>query len=719
MRKLYTLISMLFVVVAINAATYDIPEENEVLQGEAYNMELYRNINFVDWTINGNMIDENQWLSIGSTVSDVPTMNGYQPVAVTTPGLSNMLLQFEGAVSYASGYGLRNTNSGPRWFGLSGMKAGQILVVQTTTGGYTYNQEPSTVTDGVQDYFIINAYKYNVSDDWAMHFYDEYDMDMQLEDISAEVHAAQDVAAGVTDPEATVADGFRYYRVLNDGLVYFAVGRSASLQGIQIWLDASAGEVITTPSYKMTKVDGSTRFLTLTSGESSKGFNVTTYYSFEKNPPIYLEETDEVESEEIVYTYDDEGNVIDEQVVVTYKKVLVDKDGFYGDNEYFEGDEISFDENEDEDGDGYVTVNIATVSEKGNYSDILSFDIQVNAITLNTPTLALVGFDGLQRTYQIGWDNNTLCGEEYEFVVVADGDTYTDLTIGDNVSATNTIEVTVKVAGYEDGVLEPMPVDAQGTELTMVAGIGNGQSESHNWDFQNLSEETLEKINGTLDHYAVYDDDGNVLRTYTLEQEANEEIPEEDLSVMEEVRKTWGWDGADSRNAARHWRTWIPTYELDEEGNPTTTIESSAYAEEEAGIFGTATADNTHASYSTMAIFTDGSGLYTMNRATVTIQATYGQYVVYTTNTGTTVGTVENADGTYEVGFPGGVYLYYIDVFTYDGLPEPDAINSIAAERVNNGIIYTMDGRIAARNAETGALNKGIYILNGKKFIVR
>ena len=709
----------MLVAVSANAATYDIPEENEILQGEAYNMELYRNINFVDWTINGNLIDENQWLSIGPSVSDVPAMNGYTPVSVTTPGLSNMMLQFEGAVSFASGYGLRNTNSGPRWMGFSGMKAGQILVVQTTTGGYTYNQEPASVTDGVQDYFIINAYKYNVSGDWAMHFYDEYDMAMQLEDISAEVHAAQDEAAGVTDPEASVADGFRYYRVLNDGLVYFAVGRSSSIQGIQIWLDASAGEVITTPSYKMTKVDGTTRFLTLTSGESSKGFNVTTYYSFESNPPIFLEETDEVEKEEIVYTYDDEGNIIDEQVVVTYKKVLVEKDGFYGDNEYFEGDEISFDENEDENGDGFVTVNIATVSEKGNFSDILSFDIQVNAITLNQPTLTLVGFDGLLRTYQIGWDNNTLCGEEYEFVVVADGNTFTDLTVGENVSASNSIEVTVKAAGYEDGTTTLETVDAQGVELVRVTDLGNGQSAFHNWDFQDLNEETIAKINGTLDHYAVYDDDGNELRTYTIEQEANEEIPEEDLAVMEEVRKTWGWDGADSRNAARHWRTWIPTYELDEEGNPTTTIESSAYAEEEAGVFNGAPADNTHASYSTMAIFTDQSGLYSMSRATVTIQATYGQYVVYTTSGGTTVGMIENADGTYEVGFPGGTYLYYIDVFTYEGLPEPDAINSVVAERQNDGIVYTIDGRIAARNAQTGTLNKGIYILNGMKFIVR
>ena len=59
MRKLYTLIALMLVAVSANAATYDIPEENGILQGEAYNLELYRNINFVDWTINGNLIDEN------------------------------------------------------------------------------------------------------------------------------------------------------------------------------------------------------------------------------------------------------------------------------------------------------------------------------------------------------------------------------------------------------------------------------------------------------------------------------------------------------------------------------------------------------------------------------------------------------------------------------------------------------------------------------------
>lgn len=40
-------------------------------------------------------------------------------------------------------------------------------------------------------------------------------------------------------------------------------------------------------------------------------------------------------------------------------------------------------------------------------------------------------------------------------------------------------------------------------------------------------------------------------------------------------------------------------------------------------------------------------------------------------------------------------------------------------DSLKKGDIYTVDGQIAARNGDTSKLKKGVYIMNGKKFVVK
>ena len=177
-------------------------------------------------------------------------------------------------------------------------------------------------------------------------------------------------------------------------------------------------------------------------------------------------------------------------------------------------------------------------------------------------------------------------------------------------------------------------------------------------------------------------------------------------------------DGSDNRNVNRHWRTWIPTYQLDEEGNPTTTIESSVYAEETTGLFDGLVVDNEHPNYSTMAIFTDQSGLYIMNKGTIEVKdVKYGEIIMLESNGGTTCVVCEDPYNPLVISIGAGTYLYSIDLFTYNDLP--DAINEINATTLNSGIVYTIDGRVVNKNADLNGLQRGLYILNGKKYIVK
>lgn len=724
MRKFYSLIAfvVLSVVSLTASAAYDLPEdETAFLATEAYNMRLVKAYNFVDWTVNGEAI-EGTGFTFGEQNVALPLMNltAGGPFPVTNVGLENM---------YAQGTYLRKTangmdtsgQSGPRWIGFNGMSKGTVIVIQATVGSTNKGEQRYNDENGNSEFIIANAYRYNVNSDWAMHFYNENDQSMQVEVITDEVHAAQD--ADLEEGQESKADGFFYFRVLEDGPVYFAVGRNAVVQGIQFWMSNDAAEAITPPSMKVVGVDGEARQLEFKPGESTYGNKVVTYYSTDGDDPVFLKDSEEIDH----YEGDDP----------VYKKVLDesqfvkdDETGtiWYGPNAPFNAEDgyIYVDASDDEDGDGKVTVKAVSVSESTRViSAIQEIEVYVGEIQLNEPTLTLAGINGTERTYKMTWNNNTLCGEPYDFIFENGEDLYVEYewdsetnsnpAFDATFSSETTIKMTVRVEGYIDGVTE-IEVYEAGENYSPIAEEGE-----HDWDFQNLTQEQLNMINQqVIDHYYIEDEDGNVKATYTIEEfEAGVGDDGTDL-LGDNVLPAYfvcGWDGSDSRNNARHWRTWIPTYELDDNSQPTTTIASSAYAEDKTGLLDGLTLDNNHPSYSTMAIFTDKSGLFFMSKGTLKVnEVKYGQIVVLTTNTGVTVAKVDNAPEGYEFTIGQGTYVYSIDIVTPDVLPEvPEelvGVEGVKAADAKKGVRYNLAGQ------RVNKAYKGLVIEDGKVLLV-
>jgi len=729
MRKLYSYLAALFLCSLSTNTFAQLPTENAILEGSEFNMRLYKDVDFGALTINGEPMAETAINFDADQTTDEIKYNGYVPYRCSNEGLSNVWVATS-TPNWNADRGLITNGSGPRGFLLSDMVAGQIIVLQGKNGGYNTGE-----TNAEYNGFCVpNGQNYNNKTDWKWVFFDP----IQVEDISDEVHAAQDKAAGELPEGQTAHDNYLYLRVVNSGWVSLPIERAASIRGFQVWIDAGAEEAVTAPSLKLTKVNGDARSLEFKAGESTLNKTCTTWYGIVDRGEValFLEDSEEVDHIEYEYQLDEEGNqVLDGEgnpIIISetpvYKKKFTDEaltSGEYGANMYNPEDgSIDVYASDDEDGDGFVEIQAATVSETGMFSDVITLRVSVGEITLNAPTLTLTGINGDRRTYTVSWTNNTLCGEDWQIYVTGDDEEvaveYDLNTIGEPVTVTKNITAVVRVEGYTDGVYTIDEVEGKGIDMRLSEVVGNGENEAHNWDFQNLSEGTLAKINlQVVDHYAVLDSDGNELRTYTVEQEANEQIPEDDLGVIVAVPQYFGWDGADSRNAARHWRTWIPTYEEDEQGNPTTTIVSSTYAEDLTGMFNGLVVDNTHDSYSTMAIFTDASGLFFMSRGTVEVSGLkYGEYVMVRSSAGTSVEQYLDATGApMSLGFGNGVYLYSIDVFTYDSLP--DAINAVENGLAKKGFVYSIDGRIVNRNGQLNGLQKGLYIINGQKVLVK
>ncbi|MDE5550440.1 MAG: hypothetical protein K2I99_03700, partial [Bacteroidaceae bacterium] len=563
---------------------------------------------------------------------------------------------------------------------------------------------------------------------------------------------AQDALAGEPvegEEMAATHDAFSYWRATSDGYFVIELGRDNCIQGLQIWIDASASEAVSSPSLKVVGVDGESRQLEFKPGESTFGNKVVTYYSTDGEDPVFLKDSEEIDHYDYVYETDADGNtVLDEEgepVVVeeipVYKKVLDesqfvtdDETGqvFFGPNAPFNVEDgyISVDASDDEeDGnpDGKVTVKAVSVSESTHViSDIQVIEVSVGEIQLNAPTLTMVGINGKERTYKMAWNNNTLCGERYKFtyengegVVIEhdwDEETNSNPAFNETLSSESSVKVTVEVDGYLPGVVE-MDVFEPGENYARV-----DEEAEHDWEFQNLTDEQLALINQeVIDHYYIEDEDGNVKATYTID-EFEQGIGEDGTDLTgDDVLTAYvacGWDGSDSRNAARHWRTWIPTYELDENDEPTTTIASSVYADDKTGLFEGLTVDNSHPSYSTMAIFTDKSGLFFMSKGTLKVDnVKYGEIVVLTTNTGVTVAKVTEAPEGYEFGIGANVYVYNIDIFTPDVLPEvPEEIvgvEDIKTPVAKTGVRYNLAGQ------RVDASYKGIVIIDGKAVLVK
>ena len=753
MRKVYSLIAsvaMTLVALTANAATYDIPEENGVLQSEAYNYRLFKNVDFANKMINGVAVDD---IVFDASVTTTEfKFNGYDPFRCTTDGLT-FLWQSVGNIAWASGWGLRNTGSGPRGLHIASLKKGQILVLQGANGGYN-TAETNSEYNG---FCIPNGSRYNANTGWVW----EYTDPLIVEDISDEIHAIQDALAGggidTQDDDAeegeeggetTAAhDHFLYLRVLEDGVLNLPLERSAGLLGFQIWIDATAAEAISAPSLKIVGVNFEDRDLDFKSGESTFGNEVKTYYSIDGSDPIFMTESDEIDYIEYIYATDEEGNtLLDDngepvvaQEIPHYKKVLdtdlIEQVGAYGDNEYDGSGSITIYGTDDTDGDGIVVVKAASVCEEtGAYSEIVTVNVAVGTIQLNTPTLTLSGFDGKSRSYTIGWANNTLCGEDYSFLVMGDnGELYDEeLTVGSTVNFESDIMVTVNVNGYNSGMLM-MNADYQGIDIHRKSEQTEDEEGKaiHDWDFTNLTDKQKAIVQGTvIEGYYVILDGDSLTCTYE-EYIANDGVVNGiDFTEGTEIYAPtcWWWDGGNQR----------ATLNVDTLGN-NRNANNKGYVEDKANIFPDMLIDCAPNANNNSCIFiyigrNDGDGTplgaYFMAQPAFTFsreRAKAGEFVYMMVGTGgsnytnTRYPIIKQVpeDGLLTIdGLPrNGVHVFYIDVYTFDELPEDQIGDAEAAwneavaiegiESASKAVVgfYTVSG------AKLSAPQKGLNIV--------
>ena len=747
MRKiLLSFVAIATSILTAGAWSYDMTEENSVLGSDKYNMRLYKSVDYVNNTVNGvDYLNGDADFTLGSAITDFK-VNSYNPMPVLNEGMEFMYIQLSGdkGIKARPGYGLWNYGSGDRWFLYSGLKAGQIIAIQW--GLADQNRVGNTI--------VPNVVKNDSKTNWT----DELVDPLQVEDITAEIYAIQEAtdADGDGTPDGT-NDGLLYWRVLNDGWVYFKMQRGTCVQGVQIWMSKDAQEIVTSPALKLVKVNEESRSLEVKVGESSLGNAVTTWYSTDGSDPIFMEETEEIASKDTIFVIDEatgepaldeEGNKIVESITVNYVKVPVfnEEFGVWGDYEYVPGDEATIDISsaDDEDGDGFVTVKIACITADGVMSEIVETNVSVGTITLNAPTLTLVGMDGTSRNYQIGWTNNTLCGEEFmiSYETAEDG-MFENVAIGDIVSSSEWITVTVSANGYADGVADLQELDNEGLEYARKNTENAGNS-VNDWEFQNLTEEQYKMIRGQILDYAYFVTTEGDTTKFTAEEYTNGEvdIPEGTVEVYKHYG--WWWDGGSNDRATLGVlmdTVWTDTTMVDANGEMVDTtvyvIENVRYEDELVGLFHSGLSIDcppNAKNNSCIMMYCDLKpelGLYMMSKSTINIEGLqYGEYVTmslgtggsnYVNNTWTSCDMNTSVDGMFSKTLSAGTHVLNINVYTSENLP--DAIEKVVGNKANYANVYSIDGRMVRNNANVGTalngLEKGIYIMNGKKYLVK
>ncbi len=694
MKKFYALVASALMMLPFSASAQTMTTENSILEEWGYRLE--KDVNFVEGTVNEKTIVPNDQLKWGDVESY--KINQQAVTRLANEGLEFMGVNVAGnGINMLAGKGLQSTKN-ERWIVVNDLRVGQIVALDISN------------KDTVQ--FVVNSNACNANTGWADNLVDP----LIVEPISGSVHELQEIA------EPGSADAIRYFKVINEGAMFAKFnGKTPNyLYRMQIWAKNDEPEAVTAPSIKMVGVNGDARNIEFKSGESTYGNEVKTYYAFEGNDPVYLKDSEEVDHYEYTYELDGDGNpvigedgnpVIIDQTPV-YKKVIdmdavAEAGGEFGDYVFNPEDgSVAVSAGDDEDGDGVVIIKYASVSSEGAVSQIMTTSMNIGEIQLNAPTLSLVSFSGLDRTYKIGWANNTLCGEDYMFVIeTGEGgysETEANVGIGELVSSAKSIKVTVKVEGYADGIGEIAEVDVKDVDVKVRTDLGNGQNEEHNWDFCTLTQEVLEMVSGKIiDHYELLGENGEVVETYTVEEVESGQGPKEE--ELAKVFKYFGWDGEQS-GKSRCWRTWIPEYEV-VDGEQTETIINSVYAEDQTGLLKGLVADNSHPNYSSMCIYVNNAGLYYMSKGTIVVEnVAYGEYVAVTTNTGTTITQYLDTENPFTFNVKQDTYVHSIDVYTYDNLP--DNVECITAPGASQRTaVYTIGG------VEVKAPAKGVNII--------
>jgi len=740
MRKLYLLIVMALFGVAVNAANTTVKVTQEAFAFlEGYNVsKIY---DFVNWTINGEAI-EGEW-----TMSTDPAgfkANNWSGAAqtmyqCTTPGLTHLYAMDAANTrprtihnENGKACGIYNFAGGGRVFSIADLKATMIVAIQRGTNDAKKLYESTYLSTSATDFAVC---------------------------ITDSIHAIQEAvdADGDGTPDGT-NDGLDYYMMKADGRIDLVFERSHWIAAYAVLTDASMKEYVTSPVMKLVKVNEDMRDVEVKIGESSLGNEVETYYSLDGSSPLFMEDTEEIARMDTVYVIDettgepaiDEATgekIIDHVDVVYVQRPVFDEDAqAWGDYIYNpeDGTPISISSNDDEDGDGYVTVKAASITKDGVASEIVEVNISVGIVALNQPTLTLVGMDGLNRKYQIGWTNNTLCGEEFMIAYeTAEGEVNEEVLVGDIVTTAEGVKVVVSVDGYADGVNDLQDIDNEGIEYarknTEVAGEGR-----NDWEFQNLDEEQYKMIRREILDYAYYVNAEGDTTVYTPEEYNGGEIAIPEGAVEVYKHYGWWWDGGSNDRAT--WGVlmdtiWADSISVDELGNEVTvqyyTIENVRYEDDGVGIFHSGLSIDcppNAKNNSCIMIYCNTAhpdlGLYMMSKSTINIEGlSYGEYVTmsigwggsnYVSTTETTCD-MATADGIFSKSFGAGVHIMNINVYTSDNLP--DAIEKVQGNSANYANVYSVDGRLVRRNANVGTalsgLQKGLYIMNGKKYLVK
>ena len=719
MRKIYSLLLVLVMLgssLTVAAWSYDLSIGNDVLSGQ-YGYMLYKDYDFYNgnYNINDAFTRLNGERCYGDGCFTQATdkasfkLNGFDTYQVTEPvEMSNFFLQIgTSAINLRAGVGkdgLHNYGSGSRYIAIGDVKAGQIIVCQWGVSSSRASVvKPASAISGATA--------------------------CEFTDLTETIHAAQIEMAGTED---ATSDPFSYWKAETDGYFVIEIQRDACIQGLQIWIDGAADEAVSAPTMNLKAVNLSERQIELVPGESTLGYECDTYYGIvdRGEKALFLIDTDEVASTEEVEIKDEEGNVIGTETRVTYKQVIDPEEianGMCGENKY-DDSYIVVSAEDDEDGDGYVTIAAATVSrDTYAFSDIVYMNVSVNEITLNTPTMTLTGLEGAKRQYQVGWANNTLCGEEFEILANIDGDER-PVAVGEYVEAESEIGATVHVEGYNDGILEVSDVLEPGVEF-FRKDAAKAEAGQHDWDFVNLTlrqkyllkgiysdpigvveEATGDTVDYAFDKFAAMVEDGTLLESAAVTRDT--------------IYSGWTWDASRSRGTLAVVRdtTWTSDTEY--------TVATS-YVEDKLGFYPECRgitfecAPNAN-NNSTILMYSNGDlGLYFMSRPTLTFSreaAALGEYVMVYQGAGGSNYTTSRWPALYEVPADGlltfqlqsgGIHIFYIDVYTREDLPV-DAIQGVASETpVHKTAIYNLAGQRVQK------AQKGIYIINGKKLLVK
>ena len=493
-------------------------------------------------------------------------------------------------------------------------------------------------------------------------------------------------------------------------------------------------------------------------GESTLNKACTTWYGIvdRGEEALFLEDSEEVDHIEYEYQRDDDGNIVyenDEPVIISqtpvYKKKFTDEaisSGEYGTN-LFNPEDGSIDvyASDDEDGDGFVEIQAATVSETGMFSDIVTIRISVGEITLNAPTLTLTGIDGVDRTYTVSWTNNTLCGEDWQIYVTGDDEEiaidYDINTIGEPITVRKNVKAIVRVEGYLDGVTEIAEVLEPGVKF-FRKDAEKAETGAHDWDFVLTDPETKALLKGMAIDYCYLESDPDT--HYSAEEyEAGESVNHVDLSnaVPVYIQSGWTWDGGRGRatlDVAQYQdevdaEVWHPLDEAVDKNDNGFGYVKALYNPFVNGLSVSCPPNSKNASCILQYVDKDDLGIYFMSRPTLTFSreaAQYGEYVLVYQGAGGSNYTNSRWPSLYSVPADallsfqlnsGGIHVFYIDVYTKENLEEDPyvvGIGNVKAEKTSK-LVYSIDGRIVNRNGQINGLQKGLYIINGHKVMVK